>query len=68
MAAPDSGNEEFETVPESLEPQADGSPEDIISSTLKRENSLRHSQRHAQQNGRYTSPSCHVYLTCKKTL
>uniref|UniRef100_A0A8C2FIF7 Uncharacterized protein n=1 Tax=Cyprinus carpio TaxID=7962 RepID=A0A8C2FIF7_CYPCA len=28
-----------------LEPQADGSPEDIVSSTLKRENSLRHSQR-----------------------
>ncbi|KAI7805399.1 canalicular multispecific organic anion transporter 1 isoform X1 [Triplophysa rosa] len=47
-----SGYDEFDTVPESLEPQADGSPEDIISSTLKRENSLRHSQRHAQQNGR----------------
>lgn len=47
----DSGYEEFDTVPESLESQADGSPEDVISSTLKRENSLRHSQRHAEQNG-----------------
>lgn len=47
-----SGYEEFDTVPEILEPQADGSPEDVISSTLKRENSLHHSQRHTQQNGR----------------
>uniref|UniRef100_A0A8C1FIN8 Canalicular multispecific organic anion transporter 1 n=1 Tax=Cyprinus carpio carpio TaxID=630221 RepID=A0A8C1FIN8_CYPCA len=37
--------EQIEMLPEGLEPQADGSPEDIVSSTLKRENSLRHSQR-----------------------
>uniref|UniRef100_A0A673LTB9 Canalicular multispecific organic anion transporter 1-like n=1 Tax=Sinocyclocheilus rhinocerous TaxID=307959 RepID=A0A673LTB9_9TELE len=36
----------IDMLPEGLEPQADGSPEDIVSSTLKRENSLRHSQRH----------------------
>uniref|UniRef100_A0A671T8S6 ATP-binding cassette, sub-family C (CFTR/MRP), member 2 n=1 Tax=Sinocyclocheilus anshuiensis TaxID=1608454 RepID=A0A671T8S6_9TELE len=35
----------IDMLPEGLEPQADGSPEDIVSSTLKRENSLRHSQR-----------------------
>uniref|UniRef100_A0A672K2N0 Canalicular multispecific organic anion transporter 1-like n=1 Tax=Sinocyclocheilus grahami TaxID=75366 RepID=A0A672K2N0_SINGR len=35
-----------------LEPQADDSLEDIVSSTLKRENSLRHSQRHSKRNGR----------------
>uniref|UniRef100_A0A671T8L9 ATP-binding cassette, sub-family C (CFTR/MRP), member 2 n=1 Tax=Sinocyclocheilus anshuiensis TaxID=1608454 RepID=A0A671T8L9_9TELE len=38
--------EQIDMLPEGLEPQADGSPEDIVSSTLKRENSLRHSQRH----------------------
>uniref|UniRef100_A0A8C1PD89 ATP-binding cassette, sub-family C (CFTR/MRP), member 2 n=1 Tax=Cyprinus carpio TaxID=7962 RepID=A0A8C1PD89_CYPCA len=43
--------EQIEMLPEGLEPQADGSPEDIVSSTLKRENSLRHSQRHSKQNG-----------------
>lgn len=43
--------EEIETLPEGLETQADGSPEDIVSSTLKRENSLRHSQRHSKRNG-----------------
>uniref|UniRef100_A0A673LVV6 ABC-type glutathione-S-conjugate transporter n=1 Tax=Sinocyclocheilus rhinocerous TaxID=307959 RepID=A0A673LVV6_9TELE len=37
--------EQIDMLPEGLEPQADGSPEDIVSSTLKRENSLRHSQR-----------------------
>uniref|UniRef100_A0A8C1VAB1 Canalicular multispecific organic anion transporter 1 n=1 Tax=Cyprinus carpio TaxID=7962 RepID=A0A8C1VAB1_CYPCA len=37
--------EQIEMLPEGLEPQADGCPEDIVSSTLKRENSLRHSQR-----------------------
>uniref|UniRef100_A0A673LQK9 Canalicular multispecific organic anion transporter 1-like n=1 Tax=Sinocyclocheilus rhinocerous TaxID=307959 RepID=A0A673LQK9_9TELE len=44
----ESSNSDFEQIdmlPEGLEPQADGSPEDIVSSTLKRENSLRHSQR-----------------------
>uniref|UniRef100_A0A672LSW8 Canalicular multispecific organic anion transporter 1-like n=1 Tax=Sinocyclocheilus grahami TaxID=75366 RepID=A0A672LSW8_SINGR len=35
--------EQIDMLPEGLEPQADGSPEDIVSSTLKRENSLRHS-------------------------
>ncbi|XP_051945451.1 canalicular multispecific organic anion transporter 1 isoform X1 [Xyrauchen texanus] len=49
--AMESDYEEIDTVPESLEPQADSSPDDIISSTLKRENSLRHSQRHTQHNG-----------------
>uniref|UniRef100_A0A8C1VAD9 Canalicular multispecific organic anion transporter 1 n=1 Tax=Cyprinus carpio TaxID=7962 RepID=A0A8C1VAD9_CYPCA len=44
--------EQIEMLPEGLEPQADGCPEDIVSSTLKRENSLRHSQRHSKQNGR----------------
>uniref|UniRef100_A0A673LTC3 Canalicular multispecific organic anion transporter 1-like n=1 Tax=Sinocyclocheilus rhinocerous TaxID=307959 RepID=A0A673LTC3_9TELE len=43
--------EQIDMLPEGLEPQADGSPEDIVSSTLKRENSLRHSQRHSKQNG-----------------
>uniref|UniRef100_A0A673LQ85 Canalicular multispecific organic anion transporter 1-like n=1 Tax=Sinocyclocheilus rhinocerous TaxID=307959 RepID=A0A673LQ85_9TELE len=44
--ANESDFEQIDMLPEGLEPQADGSPEDIVSSTLKRENSLRHSQRH----------------------
>uniref|UniRef100_A0A673LUX6 Canalicular multispecific organic anion transporter 1-like n=1 Tax=Sinocyclocheilus rhinocerous TaxID=307959 RepID=A0A673LUX6_9TELE len=44
--AQESDFEQIDMLPEGLEPQADGSPEDIVSSTLKRENSLRHSQRH----------------------
>lgn len=51
-SAQESDFEQIEMLPEGLEPQADGSPEDIVSSTLKRENSLRHSQRHSKQNGR----------------
>ncbi len=47
-SAQESEYEQIDTLPEGLEPQADDSPEDIVSSTLKRENSLRHSQR----NGR----------------
>uniref|UniRef100_A0A673HVF0 ATP-binding cassette, sub-family C (CFTR/MRP), member 2 n=1 Tax=Sinocyclocheilus rhinocerous TaxID=307959 RepID=A0A673HVF0_9TELE len=43
--------EQIDTLLEGLEPQADDSPEDIVSSTLKRENSLRHSQRHSKRNG-----------------
>uniref|UniRef100_A0A9J8BGV1 ABC-type glutathione-S-conjugate transporter n=1 Tax=Cyprinus carpio carpio TaxID=630221 RepID=A0A9J8BGV1_CYPCA len=50
-SAQESDFEQIEMLPEGLEPQADGSPEDIVSSTLKRENSLRHSQRHSKQNG-----------------
>lgn len=51
-AAQEAAYEEIDTLPEVLEPQADGSPEDIVLSTLKRENSLRSSQRHSRQNGR----------------
>ncbi|KAL1263560.1 hypothetical protein QQF64_006299, partial [Cirrhinus molitorella] len=43
--------EQIDTLPEGLEPQADECPEDIVSNTLKRENSLRHSQRHSKENG-----------------
>uniref|UniRef100_A0A671T4Z1 ATP-binding cassette, sub-family C (CFTR/MRP), member 2 n=1 Tax=Sinocyclocheilus anshuiensis TaxID=1608454 RepID=A0A671T4Z1_9TELE len=50
-SAQESDFEQIDMLPEGLEPQADGSPEDIVSSTLKRENSLRHSQRHSKQNG-----------------
>uniref|UniRef100_A0A8C2FIH3 Uncharacterized protein n=1 Tax=Cyprinus carpio TaxID=7962 RepID=A0A8C2FIH3_CYPCA len=38
--ANESDFEQIEMLPEGLEPQADGSPEDIVSSTLKRENSF----------------------------
>lgn len=44
--------EEIDIIPESLEPQPDSPAEDVVSVTLKRENSLRHSQRHAMRNGR----------------
>uniref|UniRef100_A0A673HV30 ATP-binding cassette, sub-family C (CFTR/MRP), member 2 n=1 Tax=Sinocyclocheilus rhinocerous TaxID=307959 RepID=A0A673HV30_9TELE len=47
----ESDYEQIDTLLEGLEPQADDSPEDIVSSTLKRENSLRHSQRHSKRNG-----------------
>uniref|UniRef100_A0A8C2I0L6 ATP-binding cassette, sub-family C (CFTR/MRP), member 2 n=1 Tax=Cyprinus carpio TaxID=7962 RepID=A0A8C2I0L6_CYPCA len=40
--ADESDYEQIDTLPEGMEPQADDSPEDIVSSTLKRENSLRH--------------------------
>ncbi|MCJ8749120.1 hypothetical protein PDJAM_G00172600 [Pangasius djambal] len=43
--------EEVDIVPESQEPQPDSPAEDVVSDTLKRENSLRHSQRHAMRNG-----------------
>ncbi|KAI4891884.1 hypothetical protein NFI96_023859, partial [Prochilodus magdalenae] len=43
--------EETDIMPEGQDPQADSPPEDVVSVTLKRENSLRHSQRHAQRNG-----------------
>ncbi|MCI4394913.1 hypothetical protein PGIGA_G00174300 [Pangasianodon gigas] len=43
--------EEVDIVPESQEPQPDSPVEDVVSVTLKRENSLRHSQRHAMRNG-----------------
>ncbi|TSP25420.1 Canalicular multispecific organic anion transporter 1 [Bagarius yarrelli] len=43
--------EEFDITPESQEPQPDCPAEDVVSVTLKRENSLRHSQRHAARNG-----------------
>uniref|UniRef100_A0A8C1Z2N0 Uncharacterized protein n=1 Tax=Cyprinus carpio TaxID=7962 RepID=A0A8C1Z2N0_CYPCA len=38
--ANESDFEQIEMLPEGLEPQADGCPEDIVSSTLKRENSF----------------------------
>uniref|UniRef100_A0A672JYL5 Canalicular multispecific organic anion transporter 1-like n=2 Tax=Sinocyclocheilus grahami TaxID=75366 RepID=A0A672JYL5_SINGR len=50
-SAQESDYEQIDTLPEGLEPQADDSLEDIVSSTLKRENSLRHSQRHSKRNG-----------------
>ncbi|KAF7686818.1 canalicular multispecific organic anion transporter 1 [Silurus meridionalis] len=43
--------EMIDIVPESQQPQADSPAEDIVSVVLKRENSLRHSQRHAMRNG-----------------
>lgn len=45
--------EEVDLVPESQEPQSDSAPEDVVSVTLKRENSLYHSQRNVMRNGRY---------------
>ncbi|KAL7855414.1 hypothetical protein AOLI_G00190180 [Acnodon oligacanthus] len=48
---PASDAEQMDIVPEGEDPQADSPPEDVVSVTLKRENSLRHSQRHAQRNG-----------------
>uniref|UniRef100_A0A8C2I0L7 Uncharacterized protein n=1 Tax=Cyprinus carpio TaxID=7962 RepID=A0A8C2I0L7_CYPCA len=47
----DSDYEQIDTLPEGMEPQADDSPEDIVSSTLKRENSLRHSKRNGRSMG-----------------
>lgn len=49
--------EKVDIVPESQEPQPDSPAEDIVSVTLKRENSLRHSQRHAMRNGRFVQTS-----------
>ncbi|XP_036439199.1 canalicular multispecific organic anion transporter 1-like [Colossoma macropomum] len=46
-----SDTEQMDVVPEGQDPQADSPPEDVVSVTLKRENSLRHSQRHATRNG-----------------
>ncbi|KAK3523187.1 hypothetical protein QTP86_021720 [Hemibagrus guttatus] len=43
--------EEVDIIPESHDPQPDSPAEDIVSVMLKRENSLRHSQRHAMRNG-----------------
>lgn len=45
--------EELNIVPDSQEPQPDSPAEDVVSVMLKRENSLRHSQRHAMRNGRF---------------
>ncbi|TRY91587.1 hypothetical protein DNTS_021753, partial [Danionella cerebrum] len=47
--------EELETLPEELEPQADASPEDIVTSTIRRENSLRRSQRNGSVRARKSS-------------
>ncbi|XP_066507559.1 canalicular multispecific organic anion transporter 1 [Hoplias malabaricus] len=49
-----SDTEQMDIVPEGQEPQADSPLEDVVSVTLKRENSLRHSQRHAHRNGSLT--------------
>lgn len=46
-----SDTEEVDLVPESEEPQPDSPPQDVVSVTLKRENSLRHSQRRSMRNG-----------------
>ncbi|XP_077093647.1 ATP-binding cassette sub-family C member 2-like [Siphateles boraxobius] len=54
-AAQESDYEEIDTLPAGLEPQADGSPEDIVSNTVKRENSLRHSQRNGSVKVRKNS-------------
>ncbi|KAK2865713.1 hypothetical protein Q7C36_001769 [Tachysurus vachellii] len=43
--------EEVDIIPESHDPQLDSPAEDVVSVVLKRENSLRHSQRHAMRNG-----------------
>lgn len=51
--------EEVDIIPESQEPQPDSPAEDVVSVTLKRENSLRHSQRHAMRNGRFV-PTPHA--------
>uniref|UniRef100_A0A4W4G0I7 ATP-binding cassette, sub-family C (CFTR/MRP), member 2 n=1 Tax=Electrophorus electricus TaxID=8005 RepID=A0A4W4G0I7_ELEEL len=47
--------EQVDVVPESQDPQADSPPEDMVSVTLKRESSLRHSQRHAHIKVRTSS-------------
>lgn len=52
--------EEVDIVPESQEPQPDSPAEDVVSITLKRENSLRHSQRHALRNGRFVLHKPHM--------
>ncbi|KAL6466399.1 hypothetical protein MHYP_G00242030 [Metynnis hypsauchen] len=46
-----SDTEQIDGVPEGEDPQADSPPEDVVSVTLKRESSLRHSQRHSKRNG-----------------
>lgn len=46
---PTSDGEEVGLVPDLQDPQADTPPEDIVSMTLRRESSIRRSQR----NGRY---------------
>uniref|UniRef100_A0A8C1PNS5 ABC-type glutathione-S-conjugate transporter n=1 Tax=Cyprinus carpio TaxID=7962 RepID=A0A8C1PNS5_CYPCA len=53
--ADESDYEQIDTLPEGMEPQADDSPEDIVSSTLKRENSLRHSKRNGSVRVRKNS-------------
>ncbi|XP_012683657.2 ATP-binding cassette sub-family C member 2 [Clupea harengus] len=47
----DSETEEVDIIPEAQDLQADVPPEDVVSVTLKRDSSLRHSQRHTQRNG-----------------
>lgn len=54
--------EEVDIVPESQEPQPDSPAEDVVSITLKRENSLRHSQRHVLRNGRFVLHNPHMLL------
>ncbi|KAL2082928.1 hypothetical protein ACEWY4_020701 [Coilia grayii] len=46
-----SDTEEVDVIPEAEDAQADCPPEDVVSLTLRRNSSLRHSQRHAQRNG-----------------
>ncbi|XP_026080611.1 canalicular multispecific organic anion transporter 1-like isoform X1 [Carassius auratus] len=54
-SAQESDYEQIDTLPEGLEPKADDSPQDIVSSTLKRENSLRHSKRNGSVRVRKNS-------------
>uniref|UniRef100_A0A8C1RES8 Uncharacterized protein n=1 Tax=Cyprinus carpio TaxID=7962 RepID=A0A8C1RES8_CYPCA len=61
--------DQIDTLPEGMEPQADDSPEDIVSSTLKRENSLRHSKRNGRkrlwrQEGYVIVTKCHFDIPC----
>ncbi|XP_072526726.1 ATP-binding cassette sub-family C member 2-like [Salminus brasiliensis] len=46
-----SDTEHMDIVPEGQDPQPDSPLEDVVAVTLRRENSLRHSQRHSQRNG-----------------
>ncbi|XP_063047595.1 canalicular multispecific organic anion transporter 1 isoform X2 [Engraulis encrasicolus] len=46
-----SDTEEVDLTPETEDVQADGPPEDVVTTTLRRNSSIRGSQRHAQRNG-----------------
>uniref|UniRef100_A0AAY4E6J8 ABC-type glutathione-S-conjugate transporter n=1 Tax=Denticeps clupeoides TaxID=299321 RepID=A0AAY4E6J8_9TELE len=50
-----SDTEDITLIPEVHDPQADCPPEDVVTVTLKRQNSLHHSQRYNRQSSRYFS-------------